>query len=248
MVLYKQSKTPLYRLPVWLYMRDKIVSEKIRLQASVHPKKRTWRMHHTTNNETAGCAACQMQGRAILHVKMPYQPPFSKHVCRQLNRAAKGSANARSADPSVEATNALVTVNLSKTIDCVLVLMLCADREKRRVRLEPRLDKEERRTCHGSYYARRSTAEKIDTHRLHIWVFEDSAGQGLAHRFVESEAASVEENLVDILSTGSAYEIDRIDSSYSRPDSPVDTSNTFILNNDPDAVGDTPILLDSLVL
>ena len=61
-VLYKQSKTPLYKLPVWLYIRDIIVSglSFSCAQEGVEIKKLTWWMHENAHDEAAHSTAGKM--------------------------------------------------------------------------------------------------------------------------------------------------------------------------------------------
>jgi len=60
-VLPRQSKTPLYRFPFWLYIRDIIVSGNCQSCCPMRERNGlTWWMHNTTDHESTRGTACQM--------------------------------------------------------------------------------------------------------------------------------------------------------------------------------------------
>ena len=75
-VLIRQSNTPLYRLPVWLYIRDIIVSFANSSVSVVHHCRRfgkhTRWMHDTADYKSTARATCQMQRCSLSHIQMLY--------------------------------------------------------------------------------------------------------------------------------------------------------------------------------
>lgn len=103
-------------------------------------KDHTGRMHEDADNK-AGCrATSQMKSRAFFHPEMPRQASLREEICRELNRAAEARAHHGSPNTPVQSTDPFVAVDLSQPVIRIAVLVLRADREERRVRLEPRLD------------------------------------------------------------------------------------------------------------
>ena len=84
-----------------------------------------------------------MQSRAFLHACVTDKPPLGKEVRRQLDRATEAGSNHRSTNTTVQTRHTLGAVDLRQTVPGIAVDMLCANRKRRRVTLQTRLDKEE---------------------------------------------------------------------------------------------------------
>lgn len=90
-------------------------------------------------------------------------------------------------------------MDLPQTIKRVLVVVLGADGQERGERLQASLDQEKGRTRSSSDDTRRSTGDDINTQRLNLSILVYRGGQTLAQRFVETQTATVEQDLVNIL-------------------------------------------------
>ena len=77
--------------------------------------------------------------------------------------------------------------------------MLGADGKERGERLQTGLDEEKGRTRGSSNDTRSSTSEDVNTQRLNLSILVYCGCQTLAQRFVETQTATVEQDLVDIL-------------------------------------------------
>ena len=188
-VLTRQSNTPLYKLPVWLYIRDIIVSLNSCGQQSTLFARRdenTWGMHHATHHNTRACAAGQMQSKSLVHTQVFYQPPLRKEIRRQLDTAPKTRPNNRRPDTAVETFDTLSAIDFPKAIYRIPITVLSAHGQEGRVRLQACLDKEERRTGGSTEHARCSTSEDVDAKGLDVGVFKDGRGEVFAEGFVEA--------------------------------------------------------------
>lgn len=143
-------------------------------------------MHDATNDKAARRAARQMQRQPFLHPQMSDQPPLGEKVRRQLHRTAEPRPYHRRPDSSVQTLDALVAVDLPHPVHGVLVLVLRPDGQERRVRLQARLDQEERRPRTCAQDAGRGAREDVDAQRLHVGVAEDGCRGAFAERFVEA--------------------------------------------------------------
>lgn len=140
-----------------------------------------------------------MQRHAFLHSQVLLQSPFGKEICRQLYRTPKPSPDHGRRRPTVPTLEPFRVVDFPEPIDRALILVLCSDREERRIALQPRLDKEEGRTQSGSYYTRGGTREDVDAERLNIGVMVEEVGGMFTNWLIEPEATAVEAYLVAIL-------------------------------------------------
>lgn len=61
------------------------------------------------------------------------------------------------------------------------------------------LNEEERRTCHSTNDTRSGTGKNIGTKGLNLRVTINGIGDGGSDRLVESQTATVEQDLVDVL-------------------------------------------------
>lgn len=91
-----------------------------------------------------------MQARAFFHTQVSHQTPLSEEVSGQLNRASETSPHHSSTNATVQTTHTFRSIYLAQSIECVTILVLCADRKERRVGLEASFDEEERRTESGT--------------------------------------------------------------------------------------------------
>jgi hypothetical protein len=65
--------------------------------------------------------------------------------------------------------------------------------------LQACLNEEERRTCRGTNDTRSGTGKNVDTKGLDLRVTINGIGDGGSDRLVESQTATVEQDLVDVL-------------------------------------------------
>ena len=143
-------------------------------------------MHNTADHKPTTRATCQMQRSSLLHVQVFYQPPLRKVVHRQLYTASKTCPDNSRFDPSIETLETLSAMDFSKAIHRILIPVLSAHGQERRVRLQARLDEEERGAGCSAEHARCSTGEDVDAKGLDFGVFEDGRGEALAEGLVEA--------------------------------------------------------------
>jgi len=91
-----------------------------------------------------------VQARAFFHTQVSHQTPLSEEVSGQLNGASETSPHHSSTNATVQTTHTFRSIYLAQSIECVTILVLCADRKERRVGLEASFDEEERRTESGT--------------------------------------------------------------------------------------------------
>lgn len=140
-----------------------------------------------------------MKGRSLFHPEVPRQTPLREEICRELNRAAETSANHGRTNTPVQSAHTFRAVDLSQSVICVAVPMLCPNGEERRVRLEPCLYQEEWRPKCCADDTRARSGEYVDPEGLYVWILKDGRSGSPAHRFVQAQTTSVEKKLVDIL-------------------------------------------------
>ena len=87
----------------------------------------------------------------------------------------------------------------AQPIERIAVVVLRSNRQGRRVGLQPRLYKKERRAESGSDHTGCRASEQIRSEGLHVCIMEEKVCDALAHGLVESEAAAIEDDLVDVL-------------------------------------------------
>ena len=124
---------------------------------------------------------------------------LGEEVRRQLHGAAEAGADHGGPDAAVQARDALGAVDARESRPRVAVVVLRADGQKGRVRLQPRLDEEEGRARGRAEHAGRGADEDVHAERLRVRAAEDGRRDGAPDRLVESEAAAVEGHLVDVL-------------------------------------------------
>ena len=185
-------------------------------------------MHEHTNHEAAHRATSQVQRCALLHAQMPNQPALGEEVRGQLHTTPKSRADHSGADTAVETPNPLGAVDLTQAIGGVTVLVLGADGQEGTEALEAGLDKEKRRARGGADNTRRGAAEHVDAQALDFRVpLVQERRQRPAHRLVETQAAAVEQHLVDVRA----------------PDPTVDALDALIPHDDADAVEGAPVVV-----
>lgn len=143
-------------------------------------------MHHAAHHNTRACAAGHMQRKPLVHAQVFYQPPLSKVVCRQLYTAPKACPDNSRPDTSIETLETLSAIDFPKAIYRILITVLGTHGQEGRVRLQARLDKEERRTGGSAEHARRSTSEDVDSKGLDLGVFKDGGGEAFPDGLVEA--------------------------------------------------------------
>lgn len=84
-------------------------------------------MHHATHHKTATTAACQVKSRAILHPKMLLQRSFRKEICWKLHGTTEACANHCWANTSVQPLYTFCAVYLPQPVQCIFIVMLCAN-------------------------------------------------------------------------------------------------------------------------
>jgi len=130
--------------------------------------------------------------------------------------------------------------------------VLSADGKERRKGLESRLHQEEGRSERSAYDTRCRPGEDIDPERLNVRVLVYRGRQTLAQRLIETETTAIQQNLVDILSPNQ-HRVQEVSTSagattYGGANASEQPAGSFILQDDLDAVEDTPIFLDRLGL
>lgn len=168
-----------------------------------------------------------MQRRAFFHAGVAHQPSLGEEVCGKLHRGAETSSDHGGANAAVKTPDSLAAVNLGHAVQGVLVRVLGANGEKRRKALEASLDEEEGRAGRGANDTRGGTAKHVDTEILGGAIAQKQRGESLAHGVVESEAAAIEQDLVDVCATDTA----------------VDASQALVLDDDADAMDGAPIVV-----
>lgn len=91
-----------------------------------------------------------MQSRALVHSQVLFQPSLRKEISGKLHGAAETSSDHSRADTAIKSLNTLVTVDLSHSIICILIIVLRTDWQERRVGLQSRLNEEKWRASSGA--------------------------------------------------------------------------------------------------
>ena len=159
------------------------------------------RMHEHAHDEAAAGAAHQMQREPLLHVEVLDETTFGEEVRGQLDAAAEAGAHHGRPDAAVESTDALGAMDCVEAVPGIAVVVLGADGQEGRVRLQAGLDEEEGGSEGCADDARGRAGEDINGQRLDIGRGVEHGREGRAERLVESEAAPVQNHLVDVLST-----------------------------------------------
>lgn len=225
-VLYRQSNTPLYRLPVWLYMRDMMVSVGQRVTGAL--ERLTWRMHDAAHDKATRRAARQVQRQTLLHVEVLDESALREEICGKLHGAAESCPHHRRPDAAIESSDFLGPIDLAEAVDRVLVVVLGSDGEERRERLQACLDKEEGRPGCSSEDTRGCSGEDVDAQRLDVAVLEDGLCDAFPEWFVEAQPAAIQQDLVNV----------------GRPDAAEESIETLVLCDDRDTMEHAAILAD----
>ena len=107
-------------------------------------------------------------------------------IRRQLHTASETCPDNRRPDTPIETLDTLSAIDFPKAIYCIIIAVLCAHGQEGRVRLQARLDKEERRTSGSAKHARRRTSKDVDAKGLDFGVFKDGGCEVFADGLVEA--------------------------------------------------------------
>lgn len=91
-----------------------------------------------------------MQSRTLVHAQVFFQPSLCKEISGKLYGAAETSSDHSGANTAIKTLDTLVAVDLSHSVICIPIFVLCTDRQERRVRLQPCLDEEKGRSSCGA--------------------------------------------------------------------------------------------------
>lgn len=210
-------------------------------------------MHKAAHYKARSSTTGQVQSRSLLHAEVSGQATLCKEVCWELDSTAEASTDHSSIHTTVHALDTFALVDLAQSIKRVSVIVLGTDGEEGRVRLQACLDKEERRSGCGTDDTRGSTCEDIGSKGLNLGIVIDGRCDVGADWLIEAKTAAVQQDLVDVLkvmivSLMSGHRIEQHIPTYCRSDAPEQTPRSLILEDNLDAVQDTPILLHALIL
>lgn len=144
--------------------------------------------HHKARSRTAG----QVQRRSLFHAQVSGQATFGKEVCRELDSTAKASTDHSRSHTTVHALDTFAFVDLAQSIKRIPVVVLGTDGEERRVRLQARLDEEERRPGRGTNDTRGSTCKDVGSKGLNFGIAVDGRCDVGANRLIKAKTAAVQ--------------------------------------------------------
>ena len=141
------------------------------------------------------------------------QLSLGQKVGGQLHTTPETCAHDGRSDTAIQASYTFCRIYLPQAVPRVAIVMLCADRQEGRVRLQPGFDEEEGRSYDGTYCARECAGKEIDRYRLDVWVRIEKRCECGAEGLVEAQTASIETKLVDVLDESSVRSVLLKDSS-----------------------------------
>lgn len=156
-------------------------------------------VHNTANDEATRGTTRHMQRHTLLHAEMLDEPPLCEKVRGQLDRAAEPRSYHCGSHAPIQSLYALGRVDLTHAVERVAVVVLGADGEEGRVRLQPRFHEEEGGSGCGAEDPRRGACEKVYREGLYSGVVVEGCGESFADGLVEAQAAAVQGHLVNVL-------------------------------------------------